>query len=284
MGQELADILDECLERILRGESAADCLKAYPEQASQLKPLLETSVTLFQQSSAIQPTAEFKAEVYSRIQALLRAKEERAIKRARIPIWHRRWAMAAVTVLLILLAGAGTITASANALPDESLYPVKLATERLRLTTTFSDIGEAKLHIQFAERRATEIAAMARQGEDDKIPTLTLQLGNHLEKVCELEKGSRAIKRPTPKPAPPAPLAPAPELKKPPNTADTEGTYGEEKKSGELATILTDSRSRSLAALGSALQEAPPKAKPSLQQAIADITADYEATLSVVGQ
>ena len=266
---KIEDILDNCLERLFKGESIEDCLRDYPRQASELEPLLKTSLALLQKSATIQPNPEFKARVYSQLQGMLRAKREKAEKKAIVPIWRRRWAVAMTTVLVILLAGIGTVAASADALPDESLYAVKLATEQARVSLAFSDMDRAELHIQFAERRATEIAEIARQGKSGEIPALTEQLANHLGKVCEVE-GTQEEERG------PKMLAPAPVPSPAGEAEDAEGGEPEEK----LKTMLCDCRARSLSLLQAALTETPEETKSSLEQAIRDVTQDYDEALS----
>jgi len=270
---KIEDILDNCLERLFKGESIEDCLRDYPWQASELEPLLKTSLALLQKSAAIQPNPEFKAKVGSQLQGMLRAKREKAEKKAMGPIWRRRWAVAMSTVLVVLLAGIGTVAASADALPDESLYAVKLATEQARIALAFSDTDRVELHIQFAERRATEIAEMARQGETGEIPALTERVANHLDKVHEAEKAQefeeREPKMLAPAPAPvPGPAGKAWDY--------TEGGEPEEK----LKTMLGESRARSLSVLQAALAKTPKGAKSSLEQAIRDVGQDYDEALS----
>jgi hypothetical protein len=272
---KIEDILDNCLERLFKGESIEDCLRDYPGQASELEPLLKTSFALLQKSAAIQANPEFKARVHSQLQGMLHAKGGKAEKKAIVPIWRRRWAMAMTTVLVILLAGIGTVAASADALPDEPLYAVKLAEEQVRVSLAFSDMDRAELHIQFAERRAAEIAEIARQGKGDEIPALTEQVTNHLGKVYEVEATREfEVKAPgmlVPTPAP----SPAGEAED-----HAKGGKAEE----ELTIMLGESRARSLSLLQAALAETPEESKSSLEQAIRDVTRDYdEALLNLEG-
>ncbi len=275
MGQKIEDIFNECLERLLKGESVEDCLKAFPEQASELEPLLKTSFVLTQKSAAIQATPEFKARVHSQLQEMLYVKREKAERRARVPFWHRRWAAAMTTVLVIVLAGIGTVAASANALPDESFYSVKLAAEQARLTLAFSDIGKAKLHIQFAERRADEMVEVARQGKNDKIPMLTEQVAKHLDKLYIVE-GTAKVKETAPKALAPTPV--------PPPTKMPQEAYsaGKARDAGELKTTLSQSRARSLDALRNALGQAPEELKPLLERAIENVAKDYDKAISII--
>lgn len=270
MNQKLENILNECLEQMLNGESIEGCLKAYPEQASELEPLLKTSLVFIQKSSAIQPAPEFKARVHSRLQAMFYAQQEKAEKRARIPIWYRRWTLAMTAILGFLLIGVGTVAASAYALPDEPLYPVKLAGEQVRLTLASSDMDKAKLHIQFAERRAMEIAGMACQGKGDRISVLTEQFANHLNQIYKAEKKEEITER--------GPKAPAAASALP----EEAEAFDEGEGTEELKIMLSNSREKSLYILENALGKTPQATKPGLQQAIEDIREDYDETLSKV--
>lgn len=272
MTRKIEDIFDNCLESIFKGESIDDCLKAYPEQAPELEPLLKTSLVFMQRSSAIQPAPEFKARVHSQLQAMLYAKQKKAERRARIPIWQRRWALAMTAILGFLLIGVGTLAASAYALPDGSLYPVKLAGEQVKVTLAFSDIDKAKLHIQFAERRAGEMVEMARQGKGNEIFMLTEQVANHLDKVYVMEQPPE-VEEKGPKMLAPTP-APAP--------SEGAEAYSKGRDAEELETVLSRSWAKSLAALRNALDKAPEELKPVLQQAIEDMEEDYNKTISII--
>ena len=263
MAEKIEDILDKCLERIFKGESIDDSLKAYPERAPELEPLLKTGFALIRKSPTVQPSSEFKSKARTQLQGMLAAKSEEAEKRPKGLIWHRKWAVAVTAILAILFAGTGVVVASANALPDKPLYPVKLAVEQVRLTLAFSDMSEAKLHIQFAERRAGEIAEMARDEKGAKIPLLTERLANHLDRVYEIES-TWEVRREGPKA-----LAPN----------DGVEAYGNGEDVEKLRTMLIESRSRSLHVLQNALKKTAEEIKPSVEQAIKDVRENYEETL-----
>ncbi len=143
MSKEFDNVLDECLERLLiKGETMEQCLQSYPEQAADLKPLLQMALAT-RQAVAIQPRAEFKARARYQFHSAL---QEAASPRSR-PFLSRfpRWATVVTIVLGVLLMGGGTIAAASYSMPDSLLYPVKLATEQAQLTLTPSDIGKAEL-------------------------------------------------------------------------------------------------------------------------------------------
>ncbi len=197
MAKDFEHILDECIERLLQGESVEQCLQAYPEQAAELEPLLRVALAA-RKASAIEPRPEFKAQARYRIQSALHAEKKKPQPR-RIPFlgWRPRWAVAVVVSLLVLfLAGGGVVAASSNSLPDETLYPVKLARERVQMALTFSEMGKAKLRMKFANKRIQEIARMVEKGKSaqeiekaamDLAPRVTASL-ERVRRLVEAER------------------------------------------------------------------------------------------------
>ncbi|MFC1901269.1 hypothetical protein ACFLYN_06740, partial [Chloroflexota bacterium] len=127
----IENIFDECLERILlNGETIEQCLESFPEYAEELKPLLETALTANVVSS-IQPGSEFRDRARHQLQTAFRDMEQKKSTPFFNWNWQPRWATAAITIaLVLLLSGGGTVAAAAGTMPDNTLYPVKLATEQ----------------------------------------------------------------------------------------------------------------------------------------------------------
>ncbi len=110
--EELARALDDCLERLSRGERLEDCLRAYPQYAGELRAYLETAKAV-KQAHGFTPSAEARTRARARLQASLAAQAEKQPAR---PWWRGLagwgWAAAAVTVtaavtlLLVLRGGA----------------------------------------------------------------------------------------------------------------------------------------------------------------------------------
>ena len=167
MNKGFEDILDTCLDRItLKGDSIERCLESYPEQAVELEPLLRAAISI-KEGSSIEPRPEFRQLAKARLLSALAAKEEKR-ERRRLPLWgwQRRWAVAIAVILVLFLAGGGTVVASSNSLPGDLLYPVKIATEEVQAFFTFGDEARANLHIKFAERRVKEIELLAERGRN----------------------------------------------------------------------------------------------------------------------
>jgi hypothetical protein len=117
-------------------------------------------------------------------------------------------AVAIAVVLVLLLAGGSTAAASSNAMPDEPLYPVKLATEEVRLTFAISDAQKAQVHTQLAETRATEVEVMAEKGKPDEAAIAAERFAKELEEanlaMAKLESFTAGISVPTAIPEPTA--------------------------------------------------------------------------------
>ncbi len=164
MSKRFEEILDICLDRIARGESIEQCLASYPKEAAELEHLLKVALSVTETSSIEPRPAFMNAAKYRLLSALEAKREKRAQHRPLFWGWQRRWATVIAAVLVVFLIGGGTVTASANSLPGDTLYPVKTATEKARVFFTPGDRARAGLHIKFAERRIKEVEALDQVG------------------------------------------------------------------------------------------------------------------------
>jgi hypothetical protein len=178
--RELVNIFEECLERILTGgETVEQCLAGYPEYAAELEPLLQTALEA-KETLKIAPSPEFRERARYQILTELRDIEERKQSRFSLFGWQPRWATAAVAVLVLLVASSGTVAAAGNSLPDQTLYPVKLATERVRLALTPSTLGKAEYYAELVDKRVGEIIRMSDKGKLKQVEKTTERLNNQL--------------------------------------------------------------------------------------------------------
>ena len=182
MARSVEKLFSECIERVERGESIEECLRSYPEHAFELEPLLRTALGVKNTASRFEPRPYFKTLARARLDGAQRYARY-ARKSETYPIWQRAWVPALAAVTAVLFIGVGTVAASSHALPQEALYPVKMATEKVRVTFTFSDVDKAKLHVELAEERSDEIAAMAARGNTEQIMKTTDKLVAHLEQA-----------------------------------------------------------------------------------------------------
>jgi hypothetical protein len=161
------DILNECLDRIIKGETVESCLKIHPGQAEELRPLLLTAQSA-KVASTIKPGDAFKARARTEFQAALRDMQAKKPKQSAGFSWRWRWqsawSISLATLAVLIITGGGMVFASRNSLPDDALYSLKLASENFQLAITPSDIGKAELNAKFADRRVDEIIEMTSTG------------------------------------------------------------------------------------------------------------------------
>jgi len=270
--KEFDDILNECLERLLaKGETIEQCLASYPEQVAELKPLLETA-QLTKQASAIQPRPDFRARArYQFHSALQGIKSERPFFG-----WLPRWATAVAIVLVLLLAGSGTVAAASGSMPDEPLYPIKIASEQARLALTLSSQGKAELYASLADKRVVEIVYIANKGDAERVEQVTQRLKYYLARITSLALAQREGVETQRVPAPA--LAPE-ETTERGKDANIPGN-----RQTELSLALAQNAINHPAALREVLETAPEAAKPALRQAIAVSEAGYEKALKAAGK
>ena len=278
--KEFNNIFDECLERIVvDGETLEQCLKRYPEQAAELKPLLET-VLAVKEASAVEPRPEFKARARYRFRSALQ--EKAAPKRRPFFGWVPRWATALAIVLVVLMAGGGTVAAASNSMPDSILYPVKLATENVQLALTTSELGRARLCAGFADRRVAEIIYMADRGDARRVEEITGRLDDRLETLVVLvleleaddENGAEAMLS-VPDGGDMEPLLVE-------ETAGQGRGHGQPQNRAGLRVAVAGSASNNHMVMWAMLDEVPQSVREALLEAIAVLEDGYEDVLQAL--
>lgn len=188
--KEFDNALNECLERLLvRGEAMEQCLRGFAGFADELRPMLETALAV-RKASVIQPRPEFRERARYQLYSAL---EETERKRSRPFLWgwQPRWAVVVAAVLAFLMAGSGTVAAASGSMPDEPLYAVKLATERVQLTLTPSSLGKAELYAKLADKRVLEIVQMASESKPEQIERAVQRLDSYLTEIAVLSAPER---------------------------------------------------------------------------------------------
>lgn len=175
VNEEFENLLDECLKKLLLGETVDQCVEQFPEQADELRPLLEIAHTL-KTASTIQPSHEFRAKARFEFQNVLTEKyEDRSLL-----AWMPRWVT--ITGLLVGLMSLfiSIIITSTNSMPESPLYAVKLLTEQVGLTLTLDPLQKVQYQSDLAERRITEIIYLADKGNAEFIGITNRRLEERL--------------------------------------------------------------------------------------------------------
>lgn len=167
MKNAIALILDDCLAQMAKGATVEECLRMYPEHAGELRSLLLFAADIKKVPAPESPSnalAELMFKVGEQSVASKKAERVLSIPIKKRPfftrlIGHRKlvWAVNVAFALLALTFGAATL--SANSLPGDFLYPLKLATDKVVFMLTLNSDRKAELRITFSEKRLQELTA-----------------------------------------------------------------------------------------------------------------------------
>ena len=183
-------VLDEAISRLAAGEAVDDCLASYPEHARLLEPLLRmaafsgralANVELLSKTASaagkqrlLAAAAQQRllaATAVEHVQAVPQRKRARQSKKpfGRFALPARGLAAAALLLLLLVILGGGLAVVSADSLPGGLLYPVKRATEQIRLFLTVDAQAREELLIEFGQERQAEAAAVLETGRKVRV-------------------------------------------------------------------------------------------------------------------
>jgi hypothetical protein len=114
VAEDFDRILDECIDRINRGDSLADCLSDYPAYSEELKPLLQ-SMHDVQKTCAFAPSADTKRAARQKLQAALGKQQHMKPVLSFFRLIPRRAVWATVAVLVLAIVGTLVIQSVLNA-------------------------------------------------------------------------------------------------------------------------------------------------------------------------
>ncbi len=158
---DLAGILDTCLQRIQMGSSIEEALADYPEQAPELRRLLQISLSARPQAGELRPPASAQADSRRRFLSQAGQLKERrgeaalwgVLSLARRSLGSAAFVAAALLLLFVALK-------SSRSLPGDGLYPVKLAAEQVQVDLAANPAFRAQQETIFEARRAEEVKQM----------------------------------------------------------------------------------------------------------------------------
>jgi len=175
------------LEKVLTGElTRQEAVQQAPEMEDRLRLL--TGLT-----DELRSLPQHKPDPDFRNRARLRLLQHIQEAQQRRRWWQRvldplqglpGWA-STVSAVVIASGGLtfGATYASASALPDDRLYPVKRAVEQVQVAMASSEEAKANTYLDLADRRAAEIAATAGSLDESQLQGLAQDYGNALQKV-----------------------------------------------------------------------------------------------------
>lgn len=168
---EFSEILERCVERIQSGESLEQVMADYPAQAEQLRPMIELILEL---NTARRAEIPPQALSRSRARFLLEAHRQRQKSTSGGMSWWQHLtsirfsgAFVGIATAAVLLIYSGL--ASAQSLPGDTLYPVKLAAEQISLNMPASPSVSLNRQESYDQRRAWEVEELLIQQREEEV-------------------------------------------------------------------------------------------------------------------
>ncbi|MEW6456425.1 MAG: DUF5667 domain-containing protein [Acidobacteriota bacterium] len=166
MKEDLEIILEKCIEELQQGKRIEDCLKRYLQFSSELKPLLEM-VQIIEKTP--KPESNPEALYYTLVKVgeiageKLVKQKERTKKINWLLFPHPLLLRAVIGFFVLILISWGAIAISANTTPGEILYPIKIATEKVKFFLTFDSEKKAELRLTFSDERLREMTHLLQR-------------------------------------------------------------------------------------------------------------------------
>ncbi len=196
--KRIEDIFEFCLAAIQQeGRSIEDCLAPYPDRRAELEPMLRTAVRL-EAARSLRAPIQFKGEALQRLQTLaaskpqtrknfwglifpgfIHGKKNGSYSSTRSPSFA--YLFAGLLVLIAILVGVGAVASSAQTLPGDFLYPVKLAQENVRLNLTANVLDQADLHMEYANHRMIEASALVALQRTTSLDQVLSDYNQHMQ-------------------------------------------------------------------------------------------------------
>lgn len=145
--RNLLDALDDCIDRLGDGQTIDDCLRAHPQYAARLRPMLEAGTLVKRAQADRLEIAAAQDRVRFRV---AQATAEMPSQRHQP---FRRLTQLIAGLVLVLMIGLGTGIFAQSSLPGDLLYGFKLTSESIILSLSSND---RTITERFAQRRIEE--------------------------------------------------------------------------------------------------------------------------------
>ncbi len=178
MTDSFESILDECISAMQAGVPLDEILTEVPEYADELRPLLFASMLLTDPDPSLAPVQQkedLRAEYIKQVTELpalphpgLGARTSTFFRVIRRRLTREAILNDLVTVAITIILTLAMIfillnVLAVDALPGDTLYPVKRSGETIRLTFTFDPEQADTLSNQFSQERLDEVEQLMAQ-------------------------------------------------------------------------------------------------------------------------
>lgn len=163
MNSKIEDILEHCIAEVRMGKTPEETLRQYPDVADDIRPLLAMACELRKlpgPSTSVSGLIRTMAKL-----SVQQAGTKTTTKHRKVTLFSRPVLIrAAAVTLIVFVAGWTTVASSAQALPGDLLYPIKLFSEQVRFFLAINQESKAELCIVFAEERVKELVKRHSKG------------------------------------------------------------------------------------------------------------------------
>jgi len=198
MSEAIEKILAECLDQMEAGASLESCLADFPEQASELEPLLQMTQQM-KQLSKVGPRPAFARGARLNLENQLRIPEgavtlngrNRHGRQGTKLFVQRRFSL---SVLQLIIAGVLALTATtggaayaANASsPGDLLHGLDLAMENAQLNLAPDVWSKVQLRLEFASERLAEAQTKFSENNDTNGLAAVSEYGTEISAIAQL--------------------------------------------------------------------------------------------------
>jgi hypothetical protein len=175
MNRKQSDMLNACIKKLEGGSSLEDCFNQYPDLTKEMRATLQTITALLSVSVEHVPTEainQSRTNLLAQVRLVAKdggnrrthspAQQQNWLQRRRhepaslSPIASRIGLILGMTLLLIILSG-GLVITSAKSLPGDTLYPVKIAVEDIRVQLIGNQEVRNEYEINNSQQRVEEV-------------------------------------------------------------------------------------------------------------------------------
>ncbi len=196
MEQNIELLLDNCIDEIRKGKSIDECLADYPQYEDVLKPLLQLAVQIENLPQPNPSSEALSSALINLGKEMERNTAAAEISEAIVPsqrdvlpqkgfaasmkkrktfsffsegsfrnVFRKSKLAWALSTFLFFAVVLSAVTVSANSVPGDILYPLKLATEKVKFFLTFDSYGKAELRLNFSDKRLNELVEVLQQSK-----------------------------------------------------------------------------------------------------------------------
>jgi hypothetical protein len=180
-------------------------------------------------------------------------------------VWRSSWAMATMVVFIVVVFLSGTVVAAKGAMPDNFLYPVKQASEKVVYAFKSSTVSKLQYSAELANNRVSELIYVLSRNDvnSEQLDAAALRLESVLSQIESLAQEAE-------------------------NTGTAIG-----QATTNTATIKNEERARLIKALAlyavnnsaelqEGIQTAPDQVRPAVEKAAAALVDSYDKAIKAI--